>query len=652
MTQKIKSPSKVSSLIVVALSIALLTTSILYLTKGTTPDAGPYYLTVPSSHADYVVAKFENGTFYDVNGTNWNVDLLNANESIVLQGCVTALPSGGSIYLFDVPLPVTVTFGSNILIVQDYEGVNHHYSDNAEISNQTSLAMMVNNLYGVAWVNSTQVYASTMYSTTVYCTTIDALSSASGVKVLKLVVENGTSFPSSPVDREVFFRSDLGYLYLRNNSVWVQLGTTLYSNLTGTPDLTVYLNKNGATALTGDWNIGGSYGVYGATWLNSTEINAGGFWWNGLNRTDAVANPTGPYSFLISTDGTNYYCKNGTDGQICWSSTNATTVIANAWGNISSTGGLIHLKQGTFSNDGSGLTFTCNTYHDLILEGEGPSTIIDRRIAGYAINVTGDANVHNIVLRNFQISDANGKTSNVSGIVTSASAGHWVSFEHLLLQNLDVALNVSDINTVSIDTITIDQCNIGICLNSGSHSATNVMDITKASITNCASYGIKIQSSVAGGMDSINIKSAVLSSCGTGIYVDNSTGIVDLSMEHVHFETNTNYDVNLNVSVNSYGEGIAFRSCYFYGVSGVYNVYVPEAVSTNNAIASMEFDSCFFTNTSSVQLDCVYISAAGTPPYISASNNFIWSTTLPFCNEMGQVLALAHSNRRLYDSDW
>lgn len=79
----------------------------------------------------------------------------------------------------------------------------------------------------------------------------------------------------------MFFRSDLGFLYVQNDSQWVQLGTTLYSNLTGTPDLTVYLNKNGATALTGDWNIGGSYGVYGATWLNSTQINALGFFLNG-----------------------------------------------------------------------------------------------------------------------------------------------------------------------------------------------------------------------------------------------------------------------------------------------------------------------------------------------------------------------------------
>ncbi len=76
--------------------------------------------------------------------------------------------------------------------------------------------------------------------------------------------------------------------------------------------------------------------VNATTWLNGTQINALGFWWNGQNRTDAVANPWSTASYMISTDGTNYYAKNGTNGQIDFQSINVTTVWNYASGNLTS----------------------------------------------------------------------------------------------------------------------------------------------------------------------------------------------------------------------------------------------------------------------------------------------------------------------------
>lgn len=184
-------------------------------------------------------------------------------------------------------------------------------------------------VYGMSFVNVTSLY----------CTTIDQLIAGQGVKVLHLIVENGTTFPSSPLDKQVFFRSDLGYLYVYNNSIWTMIGvmpqTYPYANLTGTPDLTVYLLADGTKALTGNWNIGGSYGVYNATWLNTTSISfTGQLWWNGQNRTDIIANPIRYAKYVTYGDGTNYQIQNCTDGQTIYQSTNASNTINFAFGNL------------------------------------------------------------------------------------------------------------------------------------------------------------------------------------------------------------------------------------------------------------------------------------------------------------------------------
>jgi hypothetical protein len=49
--------------------------------------------------------------------------------------------------------------------------------------------------------------------------------------------------------------------------------------------------------------------------------------WNGLNRTDAVANPVGSASYIIDVSGSTYRMINQTTGQVDYQSTNASAVI-------------------------------------------------------------------------------------------------------------------------------------------------------------------------------------------------------------------------------------------------------------------------------------------------------------------------------------
>ncbi len=51
------------------------------------------------------------------------------------------------------------------------------------------------------------------------------------------------------------------------------------------------------------------------------------YWSQTLNRTDAVVNPTAPYSYIVDVVGSVYRVKNGTTGQIDYQDTNASAVL-------------------------------------------------------------------------------------------------------------------------------------------------------------------------------------------------------------------------------------------------------------------------------------------------------------------------------------
>jgi parallel beta-helix repeat protein len=87
------------------------------------------------------------------------------------------------------------------------------------------------------------------------------------------------------------------------------------------------------------------------------------------------------YSYVISTDGTNYYSENGRTGQV-YQSTNADAILNSTSGNTTS-GGTILLKNGTYNTAGITLT-NQNMTHFM---GEGWGTVIN--ITGtYAFNFT------------------------------------------------------------------------------------------------------------------------------------------------------------------------------------------------------------------------------------------------------------------------
>jgi hypothetical protein len=108
--------------------------------------------------------------------------------------------------------------------------------------------------------------------------------------------------------------------------------------------------------------------------INSTTVNLNNLVWNGLNRTDTIASPTGAYNYIITTNGAgNFFAKNGTDGTVL-QNTNISAVVNSEIGNLTvvgSSGGRILMKAGTYN-----FTAPIIMKQHIWIEGEGPSITI------------------------------------------------------------------------------------------------------------------------------------------------------------------------------------------------------------------------------------------------------------------------------------
>lgn len=111
-----------------------------------------------------------------------------------------------------------------------------------------------------------------------------------------------------------------------------------------------------------------------------TELNSKWYFWNYLNRTDTLAYPVVTASYTVFMVGSTVCMKNGSTGQIDYSSTNASKVIEFAIGNCS--GGSVAIKAGTYSD----LNVTAkNVNVTLIGEGLG-ATILVPKANCFALN--------------------------------------------------------------------------------------------------------------------------------------------------------------------------------------------------------------------------------------------------------------------------
>lgn len=136
-------------------------------------------------------------------------------------------------------------------------------------------------------------------------------------------------------------------------------------------------------------------------------------------RTDGTITYTNAL-YIIYTDGTITYAKNGTTGTIDYWSTDPTTTINNVIIRLGSAGGVIHIMPGVYSNVTSSQTIDPTGQSNIILEGEGDSTVID----SICINVGDNWVVSNLKFTGNPIP---------AGIFISA---HSVNVENVTCQNV------------------------------------------------------------------------------------------------------------------------------------------------------------------------------------------------------------------------
>jgi len=113
------------------------------------------------------------------------------------------------------------------------------------------------------------------------------------------------------------------------------------------------------------------YHIDSGNLLASQTLNSTEYWVGSDNRTDVLANPKQTASYIIYTDGTNIYAKNGTTGEVEFSGTDASTVIQSALNALNdpvSGGGTIFLADVKWN---SSLTIPDNV---LVIEQLGAST--------------------------------------------------------------------------------------------------------------------------------------------------------------------------------------------------------------------------------------------------------------------------------------
>jgi hypothetical protein len=279
----------------------------------------------------------------------------------------------------------------------------------------------------------------------------------------------------------------------------------------------------------------------------------------GSSDTVVFETPIDSYSYLVWVEGSTYYCKNGSSGTVT-SSSNASAVINNAWGNMSN-GGRIFVK-GTIDLGTSGLVFNLTKYTaDLELIGEGETgTVFTYSGSDYAITVTtGDAAVgyYYAWLEGFAVSGGS-KTTGRNGIKIE-KVGRNIYLDRIQVTDLDVGLYIYNTNMVFVNDFKAVSCNTGIKMEGGSTSAANGIWVSNFFLVDNTNYGVYSKIGVGANMQKFGHGN--IGSCGTGIYAELAW---NLAIEDVYFEYQTLSDIN--ASGNDWVYPITLlkvEKCYF-----------------------------------------------------------------------------------------
>jgi len=219
---KLKKPCLTRTVETVCL-VAILFVSVLTLIRAT--DVGNYFLDTPFG-VSYHIGKYSNGTFYAINGSNWQRFLCNANGSYVVQQISNnCTANGGGLALVqagDYGNSGTVTIGNNCTMIFETGVYGLDY-----ITSGTGIVLRYDN--GYVW--------------------FDAPLNMTYHQITYGLFHAGTTFPTSPLEAQFFYRTSDHTLYVWNSTHWQ---SSLGSGTTINPyhDYSFYIYK-----ADGDYNV-------------------------------------------------------------------------------------------------------------------------------------------------------------------------------------------------------------------------------------------------------------------------------------------------------------------------------------------------------------------------------------------------------------
>jgi hypothetical protein len=162
-------------------------------------------------------------------------------------------------------------------------------------------------------------------------------------------------------------------------------------------------------------------------------------------------------SYVIWTDGTYVYAKNGKTGAIDFKGTDASTVIQSAINALGTDGGKIFIRKGVYYLP-TGLTIT---QHSVILEGEGArpnGTVLRGTSTGMDVITLGDGTnvVRNGVIRDMQIRSTNSDTAN--RLIYFKGRVNDFILEDLFLQFANYGIQMDNFEWVTLRNVNILNC--------------------------------------------------------------------------------------------------------------------------------------------------------------------------------------------------
>ena len=280
----------------------------------------------------------------------------------------------------------------------------------------------------------------------------------------------------------------------------------------GATGITVTVDS-GATCWLEDYNGAVKYFYSAGSLVWKENLGTGEFWWGAQNRTDVLAYPEQAVSYTVFTDGTNYFMKNGTTGNIDFSSTNASKIINWAIGNLTS-GGRVFVKAGSYNVS---MNVVVGSNVEVVGEGKGSTLFLGVNQSNQQLFY--GLNIENVTLRSLHLSGKNTNNTNEFGV-------YFINSSNIKIQECSFE-NFWGTSSYSVYYVGCNfSCVDGCYFEGGQNSAVTLTDCRWSEIIRCKSYNCPV--SVLGSAAFVIFGTSSLGSYQCSI-VD---CVADLSQEH------------------------------------------------------------------------------------------------------------------------